>query len=141
GRLRRHHHPLRQTGEDGEDGAADTAADDLADERAGIDVTGRARERRHYLGKKLYADNPADSPRNCVADRAERAVLERRSGGIAADDTSDNLYDEIDESSRHVSLPSGSSSSWLGSFPHARFGPVISSGGFAGVSRSRAMPR
>src|SRR4029077_17827568 len=96
---------------DGEDGAADSAGDDLTDERAGIDVTGRARERRHHLRKKVNADDPADSPRDCVANRAERPVLERRSGGVAANDAGDDLNDEIDECSRHVILPSGSISS------------------------------
>src|SRR5260370_37271729 len=111
GRLRRHLHPLRQTGEDGKNRAAYTAADDLADERAGIDVTGRARERRHHLRKNLHADDSADSPRDCVANRAERVVLERRSGGVATNDTGDDLNDEVDESSRHVILPLGSTSS------------------------------
>ena len=45
--------------------------------------------------KKLNADDAANSPGNCVANRAERPILERRSGGVATNDTSDYLNDKI----------------------------------------------
>ena len=59
--------------------------------------------------KKLAADRSADSPRNCVTNRAEGVVLERCSDGVTANNTSDYLNDEIDKSSRHVMLLSARS--------------------------------
>src|SRR5262245_51501740 len=97
-RLFTRHHALHQPGDDREDRAAGTAADDLAEERPDIEATaaaGRCRDRRNKGLQQLPASNAADGAGDGVADAAEIVVLQRRACGIAADGTRDELNDQI----------------------------------------------
>jgi hypothetical protein len=105
GRFRRHRYPFHYASEYSQDGAARTASDDLTDECSNIVIARRARQCGCQLLKKLPADGATDSAGDCIANRAERVILERCPGDVAANNTSDYLNDEIDKSSRHIMLP------------------------------------
>src|SRR5262245_61750269 len=89
-RLLARHHALHQPGDDREDRAAGTTADDLAEERPDIEAAGAAGrrcDRRNKGLQQLPATDAAHGAGDGVADAAEIVVLQRRAGGIATDDS------------------------------------------------------
>src|SRR5262245_22215325 len=106
-RLFTRHHALHQPGDDREDRAAGTAADDLAEERPDIEAAGAAGRRGNRRNKglqQLPASDAAAGAGDGVADAAEIVVLQRRAGGIATDDSRDELNDQIDDCFHGTSL-------------------------------------
>src|SRR5262245_18012788 len=105
-RLLPRHHALHQPGDDREDRAAGTAADDLTDERPDIEAAaaGCGLDRRNKGLQQLPASDAADRTGDGVADTAEIVVLQCRPGGVATDHSRDELNDQIDDSFHDSSL-------------------------------------
>src|SRR5262245_58466649 len=141
-RLFTRHHALHQPGDDREDRAAGTAADDLAEERPDIETAaaaGRRCDRRNKGLQQLPASDAADGAGDGVADAAEIVVLQRRAGGIATDDSRDELNDQIDDCFHGTSLSLAERRLRRGRRCHPTLVPLLRAGNTArerGVRRS-----
>jgi hypothetical protein len=107
------HHVLHDADYERDDRASDASAHGLPEKRSNVGATGR-RERGDGSLKDLPASDTAKGAGNGIAELAEVVVLERGTGGIAADQAGDELYDEIDESFRHDLSPNRLERSSLG---------------------------
>src|SRR5215470_6909809 len=98
-RLLARHHALHQSGDDCEDRASGAAADDLTHESADIEPTPsrRAGDRRNQGLKNLTAADPADGAGDGVTEIAKIVVLQRGAGGVSANDSRDELNDQVDD--------------------------------------------
>src|SRR5262245_35269631 len=90
------HQVLYEPGDDGEDRATRAASDQLADN--GIDVQATAPCAGKHRDQRLQDLAPADTADRAgdrVAERAEIVVLESGTGTVAADDSRNELDDQI----------------------------------------------
>src|SRR5262245_26434257 len=133
-RLFARHHALHQPGDDREDRTAGTAADDLAEERSDIEAAGAAGrrcDRRNKGLQQLPASDAADGAGDGVADAAEIVVLQRRAGGIATDDSRDELNDQIDDCFHGTSLSLAERRLRRGRRCHPTLVPLLCAGSIA----------
>src|SRR3984957_14279659 len=90
----------------GENGTRHATAGDLADDATDIRRRGAVGEQRKQHAKDLSPDTTADGSCDRIPERTEIDILGRAGGDISADSAADDLYDQIDEQSRHsVILP------------------------------------
>src|ERR1700691_233916 len=91
-----------------DDRAGYAATDQLADKRADIHAAGRPLQHRDERRQERPARRAAQSASDRVAGGSEVHILCRRADRIAADRTSNELDDEVDNRARHsVSLRCG----------------------------------
>jgi hypothetical protein len=76
----------------------------LADDAADIRRRGGIGEQRDQHAEDLPSDAAADRARNGVSKRTEIDILGRARGNVSADGAADDLYDQIDEYSRHGAI-------------------------------------
>ena len=88
-----------------DDRPSDAAANCLTEESTNIHAAGCTAQHRHKCGEDLTSNAASNCTRDGVARRAEAHVLRRRARCIATECTGYNLNYEIDECSRHMSLP------------------------------------
>src|SRR5215469_15268977 len=100
------HHTLYQPGDNGEDRASGAAADDLTHDGPEIEVAAgrRACDRRNEGLQNLTSADAADSAGDGVAEITQVVVLQRSAGGVPADDSRDELNDQIDDRFHGASL-------------------------------------
>src|SRR5215207_1215709 len=84
-----------------ENSASNTAARQLADDRANIGGRGRIGEHRNDHPENLPADTTTNGARDGVSNRAEIDVRGCLPGDVSANGAADNLHNEIDEQSGH----------------------------------------
>ncbi len=83
-RLLAGRHVLHQSGDEGEDRASGTAADDLTHDGPEIEVAaGRACDRRNEGLQNLTSTDAADGAGDSVTEIAQIVVLQRGAGGKA----------------------------------------------------------
>ena len=99
-------HTLYQSGDDCEDCASGAAADDLTDDGPEIEVAAgrRACDRRNEGLQNLTSADTPDGTGDGVAEIAQIVVLQRSAGGVPADDSRDELNDQIDDRFHGASL-------------------------------------
>src|SRR4249919_1759339 len=88
-----------------DDRPSNAAANCLTEESTDIHAAGCTAQHRHKCGEDLTSNAASNCARDGVARRAEAHVLQRRARCIATECTGYNLNYEIDECSRHMSLP------------------------------------
>ena len=88
----------------GENGTRNTPTGHLADDAADIRRRGRIGEQRKEHSENLSPDPAADCTREGVPKRTEVDILGGTRGDISADGAANDLYDEVDEQSRHRAI-------------------------------------
>ncbi len=88
-----------------DDCPSDAAANCLTEESTNVHAADCAAQHRHKRGEDLTSDAASNCAGDGVARSAEAQILRRRARCITTECTGYNLNYEIDEHSRHMTLP------------------------------------